>query len=115
MLKKELVALKSLREDATSHVLWGLCFMDLVGGKGQTHRARPGIPVSKVLVNRLPATRLQGQVLMLISGHLWRRSRGRRFCPESRVVRGPWDHTGQDETRVIVCFFALSVPWSFHP
>lgn len=89
--------------------------MDLVGGEGRTNRARLGIPVSKVLVNGLPATRLQGPVLMLVSGHLWRRSRGKRFCPESRAVRGPRDHTGQDETRAIACFFALSVPWSFYP
>ena len=58
--------------------------MDLVGGKGRTNRARLGIPVSKVLMNGLPATRLQGQVLMLISG-LWRRSRG----TETNVLKLP--------------------------
>ena len=28
--------------------------------------------------------------------------------------KGHGNHTGQDETRVITCFFALSVPWSFY-
>ena len=27
---------------------------------------------------------------------------------------GPGNHTGQDETRVITCFFALLVPWHFY-
>ena len=28
--------------------------------------------------------------------------------------KGHGNHTGQDETRVITCFFALSVPWRFY-
>ena len=32
VLKKDLRALKVLREDATSHVLWGLCFFFFGGG-----------------------------------------------------------------------------------
>ena len=29
--------------------------------------------------------------------------------------KGSGNHMGQDETRVITCFFALSVPWLFYP
>ena len=29
--------------------------------------------------------------------------------------KGRQSHTGQDETRVIICFFTLSVPWRFYP
>ena len=36
---------------------------------------------------------------------------------EQRAVwsEGHGNHTGQDETRVITCFFALSIPCSFYP
>ena len=51
VLKKYLRALKVLREDATSHVLWGLCLMDLLGDKGQTHWSRLGIPGSELIVS----------------------------------------------------------------
>ena len=102
-------------ERGTSHVLWGLCFMDLLGEKGQTHRTSLDISGSQLVVSWVPATRLQGQVLMFFTSHLQRRNRGKIFCPESSVVSRPRDHTRQDGTRAFVCLLALSVPWSFHP
>ena len=92
-----------------------LCFMNLLGEKGEKHRIRLDISGSQLTVIWVPATRLQSQVLLLFTNHLWRSKRGKRFWAESSVVRGPQDHAGQDETRAIPCFLALSVPWNFHP
>ena len=96
------------------YVFQGLCFMNMVGEKGQKHRTMLDISGSQVIVSWVSATRLQNQGLMLFTNHLWRRNRGTSFWVESSVVNGHGNHTGQDESRVITCFFALSVPWCFY-
>ena len=88
--------------------------MNLVGEKGQKHRTWLDISGSQLTVSWVPATRLHSQVLMLFTSHLWRRNRGKSFCSESSVVKGPGNHLGQDETAAIICFFVLSVPWHFY-
>ena len=49
--QKDLGALKALPGDETTPVLWGLCYTDLVGEKGQMHRARLGIPGYQLIVS----------------------------------------------------------------
>ena len=88
--------------------------MNLVGEKGQKHRTRLNISGSQLTVIRVPATRLQSQALMLFTSHLWRSKRGKSFGQRAGWSKGRGNHTGQDETRVIACFFALSVPWCFY-
>ena len=88
--------------------------MNLVGAKGQKHRTRLDISGSQLTVSWVPATRLHSHVLMLFTSHLWRRNRGKSFSSESSMVKGPWESYGVRETRVITCFFALSVPWRFY-
>lgn len=58
-----------------------------VGEKDRQTGQRLGIPVSKVLMNGLPDTRLQGQVLMLISG-LWRRVEGKEILSREQSHQG---------------------------
>ena len=70
------------------YVSQGLCFMNLVGEKGQKHRTRLDISGSQLIVSWVPATRL---VIMSFTGHLWRRNRGKSFGAESNVVKGPWE------------------------
>ena len=82
--------------------------------KGHKHRTRLDIFGSQLIVSWVPATRLQSQVIMSFTGHLWRKNRGRSFWAESSVVKEHGNHMGQDEARVITCFSALSVSWSFY-
>ena len=88
--------------------------MNLVGEKGQKHRTRLDISGSQLTVIRIPTTRLQSQVLMLFTSHLWRSKRGKSLGKTAVWSKGRGNHTGQDETRVITCFFALSVLWHFY-
>ena len=85
--------------------------MNLVGDKGQKHRTRLDISRSQLTVIRGSATSLHSQVLMLFTSNLWRSKRGKSFGQKAVWSKGRGNHTGQDETRVITCFFALSVPW----
>ena len=88
--------------------------MNLVGDKGQKHRTRLDISRSQLTVIRGSATSLHSQVLMLFTSNLWRSKRGKSFGQKAVWSKGRGNHTGQDETRVITCFFALSVPWRFY-
>lgn len=49
--QKDLGASKALTGDETTPVLCGLCYMDLVGEKGQMHGARLGIPGYQLTVS----------------------------------------------------------------
>ena len=115
MLKIDLGDSKALR-GLQSHLcfLGGLCLMNLVGVKGQKHRTKLDISGSQLIVSWVPSTRLKSQVLMLFTSHLWRRNRGKSLGKTVVWSKGDGNHTGQDETRVISCFFALSFPWCFY-
>ena len=88
--------------------------MNLVGEKGQKHRTRLDISGSQLTVSWVPATRLNSQVLMLFTSHLWGSKRRKSLGQRAVWSKGYGNHKGQDETRVITCFFALSVPWHFY-
>ena len=75
--------------------------------KGQKHRTRLDISGSQLIVSWVSSTRLQNQVLMLFTSHLWRWNRGKRFLSESSVVKGPGNHMGQDETRTHVYLWRI--------
>ena len=72
------------------YLFQGLCFMNLVGEKGQKYRTRLDISGSQLIVSWVSATRLQIQGLMLFTSHLWKRNRGKSFWAESSVVKGPF-------------------------
>ena len=77
-----------------TYVFSGLCFMNLVGEEGQKHRTRLDFSESQQTVSWVPSTRLQNQVLMLFTSHLWRRNRGKSFWTESNVFKGSWESHG---------------------
>ena len=89
--------------------------MNLVRDKGQKYRTRLDNSGSQLTVRWVPATSLHSQVLMLFTSNLWRSKRGKSLGQKAVWSKGSGNHTGQDETRVITCFFALSVPWLFYP
>ena len=88
--------------------------MNLIGEQGQKLRTRLGISGSQLTVSWVPATRLHSQVLMLLTSHLWRSKRGKSLGQKAVWSKGSGNHTGQDETRGIICFFTLSVRWHFY-
>ena len=87
--------------------------MNLVREKGQKHRTRLDLSGYQLTVSWVPATRLNSQVLMLFTNHLWGSKRRKSFGQRAMWSKGHGNHMGQDETKVITCFFALSVPWHF--
>ena len=113
MLKKDLGDLQALRRGEPVMFFGDFDLWTWLGKK--RHKTQGWALLGQLIVSYVPATRLQGQLLMLVTGHLWRRNRGERFWAESSVVRGPQNHTGQDEKRAIPCFLTLSIPWNFHP
>ena len=88
--------------------------MNLVGEKGQKHRTRPDISGSQLTVSWVPATRLHSQCWCNSQATFEEGIEERDFGQRAVWSKGPGNHMGQDETRVITCFFALSVPWHFY-
>jgi len=92
----------------------GLCFMNLVGDKGQKHRTRLEISRYQLIVNWVPETRLQSQVWKLFTSHIWRRNRGKSFLAESSVVKGPWESHRARWNKIHYLFLCSISSWSFY-
>ena len=114
MLQIVLGDTNALRELQSPSYIVGTLLYESGWRKRTETQEKADISGSQLTVSSVPATSFHSQVLMLFTSHLWRRNRGKSFCSESSVVKGPGNHLGQDETAAIICFFALSVPCCFY-
>ena len=90
--------------------------MNLVGEKGQNHRTTGQAWTSLSprwlwLEFQPPSFTIR---CLCYSQATWGNKRGKSFGQRAVWSKRRGTHTGQDETRVITCFFALLVPWHFY-
>ena len=88
--------------------------MNLVGEQGQKLRTRQGITGSQLIVSWVSATRLHSRGWCYSQATFEEAKEERVFGQRAVRSKGSGNHMGQDETRVITCFFALSVLWHFY-
>ena len=88
--------------------------MNLVGEQGQKLRTRQGITGSQLIVSWVSATRLHSRGWCYSQATFEEAKEERVFGQRAVWSKGHGNHTGQDKTRGIICFFTISVVWPFY-
>ena len=88
--------------------------MNLVGEQGQKLRTRQGITGSQLIVSWVSATRLHSRGWCYSQATFEEAKEERVFGQRAVWSKGHGNHTRQDKTRGIICFFTLSVVWPFY-